>query len=272
MSKIFISYRREDSKESVGRLHDHLKQRFDSQDIFFDVGTIKLGEDFALAIENFIATCDALLAVIGPRWLNCQKDGRRRLANPNDHVRLEIASALRTDALVIPVLVAGAMMPAPNELPSDLVALSRRNALELSYNRFDYDVERLVSALGGATGTLQIGLGSSYQFIQAAGLMGAVPSFEVRIDRKRVGKVAAPPGNLMGQPKSKKFWPPLQIQVGEGIHTLQVVARRSKFESGTYSNEIKFQIKGGQTLTFSIERQEQQFGPDKIVLKSQNPI
>jgi len=53
--------------------------------------------------------CDALLAVIGPRWVGAtDKYGKRRPASPSDFVRIEIESALSQDNLVIPVLVGDA--------------------------------------------------------------------------------------------------------------------------------------------------------------------
>jgi hypothetical protein len=273
MTKIFISYRRADSEGYVGRLYDQLTRHFDSSEIFLDVGTIKPGADFVTEIEKFVGGCEALIAVIGPQWVTaCDKAGARRLDDPHDFVRLEIATALRNNALVIPVLVEGATMPSLAHLPLDLAGLARRNALELSHSRFEYDVNRLVAALGGAVGTLLVGLGSSFQAFQATGLLGAGQNFEVRVDRQRVGKITESGRSLSGPRKSQKNWQPLQVQIKEGVHTLQVIARRSDIDSGTHSNIIKFQVKGGQSLTFSIERQESQFGPEKIVLKSQNPI
>jgi hypothetical protein len=89
-----------------------------------------------------------LLAVIGPRWLSvANKDGKRRIDDPNDFVRLEIAAALRRDVRVIPVLVEGATMPSAEELPEDIKALARRQAHELSDRRWDYDADQLFDVL-----------------------------------------------------------------------------------------------------------------------------
>lgn len=41
---IFISYRRDDSIASAGRLYDHLRDRFG--DVFMDVDAIDPGDDF----------------------------------------------------------------------------------------------------------------------------------------------------------------------------------------------------------------------------------
>jgi hypothetical protein len=154
MQGIFISYRRQDSQSAAGRLADHLKEHLPGVPIFRDVETIEPGVDFVEAIGRALHSCGVLLAVIGPRWASVQDDaGRRRLDDPNDYTRLEIATALaRADVRVIPVLVEGAQMPAGETLPEDLKALSRRNAIELTDKRWEYDVAQLVETLRKALG------------------------------------------------------------------------------------------------------------------------
>ncbi len=151
MSRIFINYRRQDSEGYVGRLYDHLVQHFSPDDIFMDVSSIEPGKDFITELEKAVAACDVFIAMIGPQWLNIKDDsGKRRLEQWNDYVRIEIASALKQDKLVIPALVGRAKMPKPTTLPDDIAALSRRNAIELSHSRFAYDVEQLVDAIKDA--------------------------------------------------------------------------------------------------------------------------
>ena len=149
MQGIFISYRRQDSQSAAGRLADHLKEHMRGVPIFRDVETIEPGVDFVDAIDRALRACGVLLAVIGPRWLSLESgDGKRRLDDPNDYTRLEIATALRRDDVrVIPVLVEGAEMPPGDRLPDDLKALSRRNAIELTDKRWEYDVSQLVDTL-----------------------------------------------------------------------------------------------------------------------------
>ena len=106
MTRIFINYRRQDSEGHVGRLYDHLTRHFAPDNIFMDVSSIEPGEDFVEVLEEAVAGCDVFLAVIGPQWATItDADGNRRLEQSDDFVRLEIASALRQDKLVIPVLV-----------------------------------------------------------------------------------------------------------------------------------------------------------------------
>jgi hypothetical protein len=146
--QIFISYRRDDTSASAGRLYDRLSSHFPSNRIFIDVDNIAPGVDFFEAIEKSVGSCDLLISVIGKNWLTSSDDeGKRRLDNPEDFVRLEIGTALRRNIRVIPVLVEGALMPRSTELPDDLKLLARRNAFEISHNRFRTDSERLVGAI-----------------------------------------------------------------------------------------------------------------------------
>ena len=136
---------------SAGRLSDRLSNHFPSNQIFMDVDSIDLGEDFVKTIEETVGSCDVLITVIGKGWLtSCDQEGQRRLDNPEDFVRIEIATALKRDIRVIPVLVDGASMPRSGDLPDDLKALVRRNALQLGHERFrtDCGAARICSRAG----------------------------------------------------------------------------------------------------------------------------
>src|SRR5579859_2781253 len=148
MSRVFINYRRQDSEGYVGRLFDALSQHFDRGDVFMDVESVTPGVDFVLALEEGVSNCDVFLAIIGPHWASItDENGTPRLENWNDFVRIEISSALKQNKLVIPVLVGRARMPSPDELPDELKPLVRRNAIEISHQRFAYDVDRLVGVI-----------------------------------------------------------------------------------------------------------------------------
>jgi TonB family protein len=146
-SKIFISYRREDSAGHTGRLYDRLSAYFGEDQIFMDIEHIEAGEDFVQAIQEAVGECEILIAIIGRDWLNSGGAAGRRLDNPNDFVRLEIATALERGVRVIPVLVQDAKMPHPQELPENLLRLSHRNAIELSDTRWKHDVDQLIEAI-----------------------------------------------------------------------------------------------------------------------------
>jgi uncharacterized membrane protein YhaH (DUF805 family) len=154
--RIFISYRRGDDQAAAGRLYDRLLQHFDREQLFMDVEAIEPGVDFVKSLDEQLAACIAFIAVIGPRWLTARgNDGNPRLDNATDYVRLEIEAALKRDIRVIPVLVDGASMPQPSDLPPSLRALARRNAMEIAHHRFVADCDdlarRLKLALGIAT-------------------------------------------------------------------------------------------------------------------------
>jgi Tol biopolymer transport system component len=145
---IFISYRREDTSGHAGRLFDRLAAHFGAERIFMDIDTIKPGVDFVTVIDQAVASCSVLLALIGHQWLTVSdRSGKRRLDDPHDFNRLEIESGLKRATTVIPVLVQETAMPRPDELPSSMAELARRNAIELSDARWDYDVQRLITTI-----------------------------------------------------------------------------------------------------------------------------
>ncbi|MGI9414245.1 MAG: toll/interleukin-1 receptor domain-containing protein, partial [Hyphomicrobiales bacterium] len=150
--KVFISYRRDDAPGSAGRLYDQLAETLPGDNIFMDVDAIVPGVDFVQALDDALAGCDVLLAIIGANWLDARdSDGARRLDSPDDFVRIEIATALSHDVRVVPVLVDGATMPAAADLPDTLQPLARRHAVEISHMRFAMDTDRLARALVQST-------------------------------------------------------------------------------------------------------------------------
>src|SRR5687768_9222486 len=106
MSTVFLCYRRSDSADVTGRIWDHLVRHLGEKCLFRDVSSLAGGVDFQSAILSAIESCSVVLVVIGPRWLEVTDgSGTRRLADPQDHVRIEIETALHTQKRVIPLLV-----------------------------------------------------------------------------------------------------------------------------------------------------------------------
>jgi TIR domain len=140
---IFISYRREDAAPYARLLHHELSTRFPEARVFMDLDSIEGGKDFADAIGEAVDSSTVLVALIGRQWATLADDEGRRLDNPDDFVRFEVRTALERGVRVIPVLVDGAKPPRRQELPSELHKLARLNAVELSYGRYQYDVDRL---------------------------------------------------------------------------------------------------------------------------------
>ena len=145
MNNIFISYRRADSADVVGRIYDYLEGIVGKDNIFKDVHSVQLGVDYLEYTADTLSNCDVQLAIIGHEWLK-----GRRIDTPDDLVRVEIETAMQRDIPVIPVLVGGAVMPTQDELPDSLKPLAYRNAIQVRPDPdFPTDMARLVDALKG---------------------------------------------------------------------------------------------------------------------------
>ena len=148
MDGIFISYRRDDSAGYAGRLYDRLAAHFGAERVFMDVEGIEPGLDFVVAIEEAVGSCRVLIAVIGDEWTTAaDAAGRRRLDDPNDFIRLETGAALQRGIRVVPVLVGGAVMPQTADLPDDLKALTRRQAIEINHKQWEASTGELIRTL-----------------------------------------------------------------------------------------------------------------------------
>jgi TIR domain-containing protein len=145
---IFINYRRDDDAGFTQALYSRLEQVFPSESLFMDVDNIAPGLDFVQVLNEEVARCDVVIAVIGKNWLGATDEtGERRLDNPEDFVRIEIESALAQKKRVIPVLVNDAKMPRSTELPESLKAFARCNAVRLTHERFRADTAGLIKSL-----------------------------------------------------------------------------------------------------------------------------
>lgn len=148
MANVFITYRRSDSSSATGRIADRLQSYFGRDNIFYDITTIPLGVDFGTFISDQLDKTDIFLVVIGDNWLGVKDaDGNRRIDNPGDWVRIEVAAALaRENIPVVPVMVGKASSPPrKEELPHDLSGLSARNSIVLrSDSTFEGQIERLI--------------------------------------------------------------------------------------------------------------------------------
>ncbi len=149
MPKIFISYRREDTPYETTMIFDNLQAKFGREHVFMDVDTVPAGVDFRQHLHEAVERCDAILVVIGRGWLDaCDTEGNKRLDDPRDFVRIEVEAALQRGVRTIPVLVRGASVPRPNDLPQSLQELAFRNALEVRAGRdFRNDIGRLIHEL-----------------------------------------------------------------------------------------------------------------------------
>lgn len=148
--RIFISYRRKDAPGHVIALLQLLHNRFGEGRIFKDTDGIEPGQDFVDALQRELATCSVMLVIIGREWLTITEPRHktRRLDDPKDFLRMEVATALPDDhVLVVPVLVDRAEMPSVDELPDEIRPLARRNAIELTDNHWKADVGHLIGVI-----------------------------------------------------------------------------------------------------------------------------
>jgi ribosomal protein L7/L12 len=149
MSRIFISYRRDDSADVSGRIYDRLAAKYGKDAIFKDVDSIPFGVNFKTHLESVVQQCTVQLVVIGKEWLYITDgQGNRRLNDPHDFVRIEIEAALRRGIPVIPLLVMGASMPGASDLPSSLVELTFRNGTAVRRDPdFHRDMDRVIQGI-----------------------------------------------------------------------------------------------------------------------------
>jgi len=146
--KIFINYRRDDAGGFAGRLSDTLANYFGRDRVFRDVTDIDYGHDFEQVIDQKLSESGAVVVLIGNKWSSVtDKEGKRRLDDPADYVSREISAALQSAVPVVPVLIGDANMPRMDELPEKLGELTRRNAITITDERWDFDVTRLAKVL-----------------------------------------------------------------------------------------------------------------------------
>ena len=148
-TKVFISYRRDDSRYQARMIHAAFCKTLPSDHVFIDVDSIALGANFQKILKDSVDQCEVLLALIGPGWIDTldPKTNMRRLDDKSDFVRIEIGEALARGIPVVPVILDGAPIPDVDLLPDDLKELASRQAEFVEFRTFDADVERLIRKL-----------------------------------------------------------------------------------------------------------------------------
>ena len=143
--KIFLSYRREDAGHAASRLHQLLSDHFGASSIIFDFESIQIGADFKTYLDEQLAQCDCLLAIVGKSWLDTLRE--RADQDEQDYVRYEIQAAMKRDIPIIPVLVDNSLLPTSDNLPEELKALANNQTAVLSLERFSSDTTHLIQRL-----------------------------------------------------------------------------------------------------------------------------
>src|SRR4051794_22846107 len=149
MGIVFINYRRSQTAGEARALYQDMVEALGPGRVFMDVDDIAVGQDFRSVLADKLQGCELMLALIGRDWVDSRDEqGRRRLDNAADFVRIEIATALKRDVPVVPVLLQGAPMPPAEALPEEVRGLAFRNGFELSHTRWESDVRELLRRLG----------------------------------------------------------------------------------------------------------------------------
>jgi alpha-glucoside transport system substrate-binding protein len=112
--RVFVSYRRTDDPNFIGRLYDRLVDNFGDENVFRDIDSISAGSDFSAVIRETLANVDAVVALIGPNW------HADRLSDERDFVRMELVDALQRRLPIIPVLIEDTPLPNADTLPEGL--------------------------------------------------------------------------------------------------------------------------------------------------------
>jgi hypothetical protein len=147
-SMIAISYRRQDSSPVAGRLYDRLQAEFGKGSVFMDFDSIPYGVDFREHIKQTLQRAKVVVAIIGPEWCGGREPANRRIDDPTDFVRLEVASALENGIPIIPVLINNTPMPEAKNLPPELEGLAFRNGLALDTGiDFHHHADRLIAGI-----------------------------------------------------------------------------------------------------------------------------
>ena len=274
MNNVFISYRRDDSAGHAGRLFDGLTERFGAGRVFMDVSDLKPGQDYVVELDRALARADCVLVVIGPRWLTAvNASGRRRIDDPSDLVCREIGAGLARQATVIPVLVHGATMPAAEALPPALHSLARRQAITLTDQRWDRDLDELAKLLS-ADGAANVAAAAPRATRSGVKMAGPVALLVLALTTGgawmwwQAGssppeKVAAKPASSRGEPVS-----PTAAQTGATAPAaVKPVVSQQRFVIALPKvNEVRFRTNRAQ-VSFSILaiRQEPRDGGMQVV-------
>ncbi|GEM_PF-6103578 len=144
--EIFISYRRADHGDFVDRIRDWLVNQYGHDKVFIDSESIPLFVAFDEFIEEHITIADAVIVIIGPRWVELMQE--RVSSGEEDYVLFEVSTALRLNKAIAPILIKGGIMPKAAELPENLRSLSRINAPSLdSGNTFSANIEKIINGI-----------------------------------------------------------------------------------------------------------------------------
>ncbi|WP_159079109.1 toll/interleukin-1 receptor domain-containing protein [Plantactinospora sp. BC1] len=147
MPDVFINYRSDDEAAVAVLIDEKLCATIGPKRVFRDNRSIELGRDYRPELWGSLAKSVVLVVVIGKRWLARDRRGRRRIDQPEDFVRREIAAALSMGIPVVPVLVGEVPALRAENLPDDIAELAHRQYRWLSTRGIQRDLPLLIEEL-----------------------------------------------------------------------------------------------------------------------------
>jgi tetratricopeptide (TPR) repeat protein len=143
--KIFISYRQADNPDFVDRIRDRLTAKYGDDNVFMDFVSIPPGVQFVDYIRDSMRKCDAVIAIIGPKWVELFQEKAAKFQD--DYVRIELGLALELGKPILPICIAGAQVPAGSVLPPELRPLLSFNFAFLDRMTFADRIGRVLQGL-----------------------------------------------------------------------------------------------------------------------------
>lgn len=118
---IFVDYRGTSEIRAAEYVYARMAEAFGEATVFKAGDVLRPGDMFSPALMDEAAACPVMLACVGPTWLAASDpDDRRRLASPDDWLRLEISIAVEAGNRVVPLLLgdrASVAAPGPPQAP-----------------------------------------------------------------------------------------------------------------------------------------------------------
>jgi hypothetical protein len=147
-TKIFISYRRDDSQAQSELVYQALEQRFGSDAIFMDSNNIDGGSKWPDRIRQALSDTQLVLAVIiSPgKWMGVNAEtGEIRIKDDSDWVYRELSTTFASRKSIMPVLSKAGDLPKSSVLPDSIKSLPDIQSLKLDFDRWDDVKEDLVN-------------------------------------------------------------------------------------------------------------------------------
>lgn len=182
--KLFISYRRSDSTHAAHRVRMSLQARFGADAVFID-REIPAGRRWEDHLEAMLEESTGVVVMVGDEFLRLLRKGQTSAGDAPDALVWEIATAIRLDKAIYPVLFGSIDMPDPSKLPEEMRDLARYQAVFAREPAFDAAMGVLIKSIAaehgwvdaepaGAAATTTTGSASALQPERVLAMLGLV--------------------------------------------------------------------------------------------------